>query len=334
MALCFFICAGILLVFNCAAGDNQAPVKTKKILLVHSYHPEYPWVAAISEGVKRAIEEEKDKVGLEIFYMDTKRKTSQEWKVEAGKLAQEKIEQWQPDAVITADDNAQIFVTQQYSGKERPFFVFCGVNADPEDYGLPASNVTGIVEKPHFAKSLELANELLIRPIRRVAVISDDGATSMGALDYMHSRKVAVKVLDYRLIGDFDTWKERVLQYNVDADALFIYMYHTIKEKGSRVSLEPAKVMEWTIKNCSIPTIGFFDFSIEDGIFCGAVESGQEHGYEAAKMALALISGTDIAELPVKTAKKSVSMINLKTAEKSGFILDEEKLLSIGKVIK
>jgi len=301
-----------------------------KILLLHSYHPEYAWVESISNGVKEVLQGKN--VQLEIFYMDTKRKTSQEWKVQAGKLAQEKIESFDPDVVIAADDNAQIFVTQKYAGKKRPFFVFCGVNGEPEDYGFPSSNVTGLIERPHFREAIDYVRQFDPH-IKVVAVLSDDGPTSVGTLNYMLSQQPEdIKVLNYHLIGDFEIWKQRVLQYNIDADALIIYTYHTIKQPGQKESLPPEEVIRWTVENATIPTVGFFDFALEEGVFCGVLESGEEFGVESAKIALALIKGEDISNFPVRPAEAGLKMINLNTAKRINVSVSDELIQSADRV--
>jgi len=302
-----------------------------KILLIHSYHPEYPWVDSITRGVKNALDGKN--VELEIFYMDTKRNTSKEWKLEAGRLAREKIENFKPDAVITADDNAQIFVAQQYLNKDI-FFVFCGVNGDPKEYGFPANNITGILERPHLKESVRYLKEI-IPSVRRIVVISDNDPTSIGALDYMQTQEPSdIKFLNYHILGDLGLWKERILEYNLEADAIAVYMYHTIKYKENQFSMHPNDVMRWTVENAKIPLLGFFDFSIEDGMFCGVVESGEEHGFRAAEMALALLTGTPIEQLPIETAEKALKMINLKTAKQLGITIPEKIILQADKVFK
>jgi ABC-type uncharacterized transport system substrate-binding protein len=311
------------------AGAQDHPTQ-KKILLIHSYHPEYPWVAGITRGVQKVLQD-KD-ILLEIHYMDTKRNTSQEFKVQAGQKARELIDSWKPDVVIAADDNAQLFVTQHYVGK-KPYFVFCGVNADPAEYGFPAPNVTGVIERPQFTASVELLKQITPN-IRKLAVISDNDPTSVGTLNFMQQERPATKILGYNVIGDFETWKERVRGYNIDADALCIYMYHTIKEKGNQASLPPRQVMDWTIETSTIPTVGMFEFAIEDGVLCGVVESAEEHGLEAAQMALALIDGAAIESLPIKKANIGLRMVNLKTARKLGIQIPEDLLKTIDKTFE
>ncbi len=316
---------GIILVLcgtDARAGEH-------KVLLVHSYHAEYKWCRAITAGVKKALAGRS--IRLDIVYMDTKRQPSFVWKKIAGRTAQEKIDTWQPDVVIAADDNAQVFVTRKYlDGK--PWFVFCGVNGNPDDYGLPASNVTGIVERPHFHDSITFLKRIY-PGIRRIAVISDRSITSTTSLDYISDQSVDVKVLDLRSIDTFSLWQKRIKQYNTDADALCIYTYHTVQAAQNTV-MEPSRLMKWTIQNCTIPTVGFFDFGIQDGLLCGVVESGIEHGYEAGCMALALLDGADIATLPVRTAKKGVTMLNSSTASALGISVPPELVQKIDKMVQ
>jgi len=320
--------------FHCIVGTCEAKAEesVKKILILHSYHAEYPWVEGINKGIERGL---KGRQGLEVqtHYMDTKRNTSQDFKAQAGREAREKIATWLPDVVIACDDNAQLFVTRHYVGK-KPYFVFCGVNADPAVYGFPASNVTGIIERPQHKASIELLKQIYPH-ITRIAFISDDDPTSIGTLSFLQlDLPAGIQVLGYNIIGDFELWKKRVKEYNREADALCIYMYHTLKKEGEAVSMPPGEVMEWTIANCDIPIVGMFDFAIEDGMLCGVVESAQEHGFEAAGMALSLLDGKDIKTLPIKRANTGVSMLNLKTAKKLKLHIPEETLARFERVIE
>lgn len=315
-ALAFFF-----LVFLPPAEPEERP--PAKILLLHSYHADYPWVAAITDGVREVLTG--DEFDLRIFYMDTKRNTSPRWFEEAGAAARKLIDEWQPEIVIAADDNAQKFVTRRYAGEKTPLFVFCGVNEDPATYGLPASNVTGLIERPLFTQSIDLALELIPR-LRTVAVISDKSPTSIGALRYMRRQAIPVKTVGWNLIRDFDTWKKRVREYCLSADAVCIYMYHTLRDNESETSLPPSRVMEWTAENCTVPTIGFFDFAINDGVTLGVVESGKAYGRQAALISRQLLNGKTPDDFPVRTVETGKPMINPVSARKSGLIIPEETI--------
>lgn len=47
------------------------------------------------------------------------------------------------------DDNACELVGKKYINKTLPL-VFCGMNGEPENYGFPAENITGVVERHHL----------------------------------------------------------------------------------------------------------------------------------------------------------------------------------------
>lgn len=293
------------------------PIKGKKILLVHSYHREYAWVAAITEGVEFSLNG--TGVELEVFYMDTKRKTDEAWKIHAGELACKKVEEYKPDVIIAADDNAQQYFAVKYIDKSIPI-VFTGVDADPSKYGYPASNITGVIERSHFIESIAFAGTL--RPIKRIAVLSCDDETSRGTFSFMKQEPVDVEVVEWKLAKNFDDWKRAVKQYNKTVDAIVIRSYQALKNKGyGRV--DPKEVATWTIQNAAVPTIAFHDFDIKDGILLGVVKSGMEYGRKPAEYALEILRGTPINSLPIIKADIGQKMINKTTADRLGIKLTD-----------
>ncbi|MCK4338384.1 MAG: hypothetical protein KAW87_00120, partial [Candidatus Cloacimonetes bacterium] len=116
----------------------------KKVLLVFSYHPEYYWVMEEAKGAEEVLKGKG--ITIEKFYLDTKRHTDSEWWENIADEAVKKIDEFEPGVVIVFDDNACEHVAVKYAGKTLPF-VFCGMNGDPEDYGFPAENIAGVVER-------------------------------------------------------------------------------------------------------------------------------------------------------------------------------------------
>jgi ABC-type uncharacterized transport system substrate-binding protein len=290
----------------------------KKVLLVHSYHTGYPWVNTITRGVQSGLAG--SGVDLHIHYMDTKRRTDEPWKVRAGELAMEQVKQWSPDLVIAVDDNAQQYFGKQFVDGKLPL-VFCGVNVEPSQYGYPAANVTGVIERPFFKETLALLQQ--IRPIHKVAVLSCEDSSSLGAINFIKEQIVDCEV-ETRLVNDFDEWKKVVEEYNGRVDALGIYVYHTIREKGNPVSLDPQRVMQWTVEHARIPTMGYVAFGVEDGLMLGVAESGEEQGEKAAHYAVEILRGTPISSLPVRKANRGTAMFNVRTAARLGIALPED----------
>lgn len=305
-----------------------------KVLIVHSYHEGYVWVDQITEGVQKSLDG--SGIELEIFYMDTKRKSDEAWKVKSGELAKQKVAEYDPDVVITSDDNAQAYFAKEYAGKDRPQIVFCGVNAKAEKYGFPASNVTGILERPHFVQTLDMLKQI-VPSIQKVAIITDASGTSNGFLEHMKAQSdLPVEIVEWKQTDSFQEWKDAIKKFQGTVDAIGMVMYHTIKESpDSPESMDPKAVIDWTLANNSKPIVGFLEFTIEDGLLCGITEFGQEHGFESGLIAKEMIlNGKTAADFPVKTAEKGIVVINVKAAEKMNVELPYEVIEASDRVIE
>ena len=95
----------ILFIFSTLVNANSI-VKKKKVLYVNSYHKGLYW----SDGIEKAIKNTLLKSGIPINFkrieMDTKRNSSEEYKLRIAKKVKDLIESFNPDVVITSDDNA------------------------------------------------------------------------------------------------------------------------------------------------------------------------------------------------------------------------------------
>lgn len=120
--------------------DKIVSKAKKKVLLVNSYHKGYFWTDGITDAILEsfgaivdthgAVDNSKSKVILNITYMDTKRNSSEEYKKKTAISVKERIDSWQPDLVITTDDNAAKYLIVPYFKNTDLPFVFCGVNWD------------------------------------------------------------------------------------------------------------------------------------------------------------------------------------------------------------
>ncbi len=119
------------------------PALASKCLFISSYHTGYEWSDGVELGLRNTLQGECE---IKQFNMDTKRHKDEASIKQAALTAKALIDEWQPDVVITADDNAAKYVIAPYYRDAPIPFVFCGINWDAEEYGLPYTNTTGIVE--------------------------------------------------------------------------------------------------------------------------------------------------------------------------------------------
>ena len=282
----------------------------KKILLIFSYHSDYPWVVEETKGIEDTLKDKE--LVIEKFYMDTKRRTSPEWMEKVAEDAVKKITEFSPDLVIVLDDNACELVAMKYAGKSLPF-VFCGMNRDPKDYGFPAENITGVIERHYIKETIELLKRL-IPNVKKAAIITDSNPTSIAFINRVKETALSVEILEFAT-NDFNAWKAKVRELQPQVDAIGLFTYHTIKESGQEESLPPDDVLQWTLENSKLPEFAFLDFSIKGGALCGVTLSGYEQGKTAAEMAIKILEGTKPGDIPIESPEKGNLMVNKKRAE-------------------
>lgn len=303
--LCFIISVLLLVaVLGCIKPSE-------KVLLIFSYHPEHPWVVEETRGAEDILEERG--VETEKFYLDTKRNTSAEWKEEVAEEAVRKIDDFKPDLVIVFDDNACELVAKEYIGESLPF-VFCGMNGEPEDYGFPAQNITGVIERHHLEATINLLKQL-VPDVEELAIISDDSPTSQAFITSVKNIIPPIEISEFYTTNDFDAWKAEVQELQTKVDAIGIYVYHTIKENSEEESLPPEDVLGWTLENSELPDFTFSDFTVRDGVLCGVTVSGYEQGMTAAEIAIRILNGETPADIPIECPEKGTPMINRIRAE-------------------
>ncbi|MBN2017598.1 MAG: hypothetical protein JW794_05665 [Candidatus Cloacimonetes bacterium] len=298
-------------------GCSKSP---KKILVIYSYHPEYEWCKQEKKGIYEIFNDQD--ITIESFYMDTKRKTDKTWEKNVTTEAIQKIDSFKPDIVIVCDDNACRLVASKYIDKKFPF-IFTGINGDPEDYGMPAKNITGVIERNLIEGTIGLLQQL-DPSVRSVAIITDNSVTSQAAVTRFTQENFPVDLYDVFMTDNYDDWKKYVRKIHSEVDALGIYLYFTLRDPGSDESIPNERVLNWTLDNTPIPTFSFEAFSVLGGVLCGETQSGYEQGREAALMAKEILSGTKPSQLTVRMPKKGTLMVNEKTAQKLGITIPED----------
>jgi hypothetical protein len=171
---------------------------THKVLVIHSYNTDLPWVGDVDQGIDRGLAGQPLRVQVRRHYMNLLNHPDCNHFRLAAQDARLAIEDWQPDAVVLVDDLAQALVGFAHlrwndgapveqvrqgivaqltgqrcpsqdaayfgldqpapAGRQRPLF-FAGVNGDVERYGYPhASQVSGIFEHKNYAALAETLN--------------------------------------------------------------------------------------------------------------------------------------------------------------------------------
>lgn len=309
----------IMMIILVAVWSCEKSVEDKKVFIVFSYHQEYSWVESLNEGIDESFEGQD--VVVEKFYMDTKRKTSLEWKTTITDSAMQSIESYNPDLLIVIDDNACELIGKQFIGDDLPV-VFTGMNKEPSFYGFPTANITGCVERVTFTGMIEFLKEL-VPDVEKVAFISDNSPTAQGVLEELAKVSLSVEVTETFVTNDYDAWKAKVSDLQGKVDAIGILSYNTLLDVNTNESLSTAEVMQWTTENNNLPEFCSFDFGVVDGALCGVFKSGSSQGAAAAAIALRILDGEDPAVIAVEDPQQSSKIINRSRADYFGITIPE-----------
>lgn len=280
-----------------------------KVLVVMSYEKEYPWCGEIREGIDSVLAETSE---ITYFYMNTK--TDLEGGPQKAKEAYALYQELQPDGLITADDNAQaMFVVPYLRDKVEKPVMFCGVNAAPEQYGYPASNVSGILERAHINESIILTQQLV--PFSKtIGYILKDTPTAQGVIDQIERESPAYSAesLEIKLPKTMKEAVDMVKELKEHADILYMSNLQGLPDDNG-MPLQEKEIIPVLVKIFGKPTIGDDAYRVRYGALCAVVKSGQEQGAKAAEMLLHAMQGTPVSEIPITQNKFGRRLININT---------------------
>jgi ABC-type uncharacterized transport system substrate-binding protein len=321
MRKCLVLLVCILLLTSFSTLAFSSDYQGKKILFIDSYHEGYGWSDGITKGVETALEG--SGVELKIVRMDTKRNADEAFKREAALKAKAVIEEFKPDVVIAADDNASKFlIVPYYKDADLPF-VFCGVNWDASVYGYPFKNVTGMVE---VAPAVQLLEQIkAYAKGDRIGFLAPDILTARKEVE--NYRKVlGLEVVDY-FAKDFDDWKKGFTELQGKVDMLII------DSDGGLYSDRADEMKAFVEANTRIPTGVLYDFMAPYALM-GFAKVAEEQGAWAATTALKILDGASADSIPITQNKEGALIINIRIAKAMGLDIPFELIESAGQVIE
>ncbi len=306
-----------------------------KVLHVMSYHLPWEWTDDQLNGFQSELKDLN--VNFRIFQMDTKRRSSEAWKREAGEQARDLIDAWKPDLVYTNDDNAQEYVARHYVDRDIPF-VFSGVNGEPADYGFTkARNIAGALEQEHFVETVRFL-QTIVSDAARIAVIVDEDPTWNGVVKRMREKAAShlpdVEFASWDVIRTFREYKRKVEKYQTEVDALALLGIHAFKDDDGK-NVPWQEVLKWTALNSRLPDFSFWKDRIQYGTLCAVYVSGYEQGRAAGRIARGILAeGKSPSSYPMAPTVKGEPVLSLARARQLGIMPNAELLLTVKVVEK
>ena len=293
----------------------------KKVLFIDSYHEGYAWSDGVLKGIETGLEGKS--IEFQIVRMDTKRNKSDDFKKAAALKVKSVIEGFNPDVVISSDDNAAKFLIMPYYKDADLPFVFCGINWDASVYGLPYSNATGMVEVAPVMELLEQMKQYA--PGKKIGIIAADDLTTHKEADN-YKKIFGIDTVNY-FASDMEDWKKGYIQLQGQVDTLLIA--NTAGLEG----WDEGAAAAFVTVNTKVPTGATLEHMAPFAML-SFTKIPEEQGFYASTTALRILDGTSPKEIPVVKNKDGKLYVNLKIAEALGIEIPFEVLGSANKVIE
>ncbi|HEX2946575.1 MAG TPA: ABC transporter substrate binding protein [Clostridia bacterium] len=286
-----------------SAEDSSAPSELsqpKSILILNSYDESQPWTRDQNTGINEILNKDENGYSVYIEYMDWKEFPDQRNLEQIRNRLSYKYSDKKINVIITTDDAALKFALKYRDDmfSDAPV-VFSGVD-DQNLQGIleGKDNVTGVVEIRDPAGTMAAAKK--INPdIKTVYVVFDrsesglsSGEMTMNAIHKAYKGIVTVPLND----EDIDSLFEKV-QKAVSNSVVFCSSY---TPKAGNMKLGPDYFYRRLSSVSPVPVYNLYDFTLGTGIIGGSMISGRQNGEEVAKLAIRILNGENIGNLPIE----------------------------------
>jgi len=318
----------IIAIFLLAIGSTfwlllKSPYKFKgnspiKIFWLNSYNSDFQLVVENINAFKEVFKKEGVEIEVKEFDLDELRNTSKEHQTTVTKEAIKLIDEYKPDLIYATDDPSQEVVSK-YVNTRIPI-VFSGVNNEPQTYGYDKSkNVAGVLEREHFAETIDFLKSLYPNKITTIGVISQDLPQWKPVMDRIRQETdmfPKIQFIGWAMVHTFEDYKKKILEYqNIKVDAIMNFSIAGLVDEKNN-SVPETEVTKWLVKNSHIPETTFWGFVVEDGALLSVEVSSEEQGKNAGIIAKSiLIDGKLPTSFAFKSTEKGQRYLNLARAK-------------------
>ncbi|MBD3176907.1 MAG: PAS domain S-box protein, partial [Armatimonadia bacterium] len=296
-----WLCVAVLCLLS--AGYGWADERDRRVLVLHSYHEGFAWTNDVQRGIDTVFADAAVAIDVAIEHMDTKRHPADEVAGPLALLLEAKYDQWQPDVIISVDDDALQFL---FDYRDDLFpgvpVVFAGLNVDDYDPDTLAGHegYTGVVESLDLASTVDLV--LQLQPgVQQLHCIHD--RTTTGLADRQSLMELS-REYQGRLQFVFPDQgrglsEAELLRYleGLESDCA-VYFMGFFRDRLDH-PLEMDDIIPAISKASPVPVYAPADAYMGFGVLGGKMLDGEVHGRSTAAKALAILHGTDVADLPV-----------------------------------
>ncbi|MDF2891498.1 MAG: diguanylate cyclase/phosphodiesterase [Clostridia bacterium] len=308
--------------YNAEVLKIYADETSHNVLILNSYHRGLSWTDKQTEGIIDVLEEYDHDCNIFVEYMDWKNHPTEEnlkniYQNLKYKFADKKI-----DVVITTDDAALDFALEN---REEIFssapIIFSGVNEGGiKKLTQGYSSFTGITEIVNPEKTV--AGALQLKPdLQEIYVLFDNSESgiSTGEITIQAIRNIDSSIKIHTL--NDKSIKDLLQQVSLASDnSIILITTYYMDFYGTAIGFEDFSRL--VSQSSKVPVFHLYDFGLNNGAIGGCLLNGKLQGESAAEMAVRVMEGEDINQIPLQSTINTDCMFDYQLVEKFDIPLD------------
>ncbi len=280
------------------------------VLILNSYHPGLEWSDAEQAGARRELEATGQALDVRVEFLDWKHFGEAINEQRCFDLIEHKYLATPPVVVLALDDGAFNF-TLRHRSRLFPSaqIVFCGVNAETYHAPTNQAGITGLVEMPDIAGTLQLMARL-VPERKRVWVVhsTDSGGLATRALVEREAvpftNSLAIRYSPAMTLAGL----ESALREVKSDECVLLTQFH--QDSAGWVSQNREALVRRVVAWCPAPVFVTHSANLEDIGLGGSVLSGDLIGRATGKIAARLLAGETADRIPISPRSPSVIAVD------------------------
>ncbi len=282
-----------------SVSNAEVQIEVNNVLILNSYHQGFTWTNEENYGIMNRLQSSGHNMIIMTEYMDWKNYSNEENLEYLYEYLKFKYQSKVIDIIITTDDVALEFALEHRSElfSDAPI-VFSGVNQSGyEALAQKADRVTGVIEVINPVKTVEMARH--INPsLKNIYLLYDNSESGLSTgqliIDEIKDYDSELNVISYN-----DWLYEDIISHVGDLAGNSIVLISTYYRDVADRILDLEYVTGEISEKSNVPVYHIYDFGLNRGIVGGALLSGKLQGDYTAGIAIRILNGEKIEDIPV-----------------------------------
>lgn len=293
------------------------------ILVLHSYNPTLTWTANVSEGILAGLGPLPANTSISFEYLNWKNYPSEENLNLVEDLLRYRYTDQPVDLLITTDDAALIFGLRHRSEifSDAPI-VYTALNGFEEIGPDTYPETTGVIETINPEETISSIFRLF-PDTNHILVLCENTESGRGISETIRnaSREYQDRA-SFSYIGDVTTGEVYQEVQNLTQGTVVLIGSWSVDKTGAIVDI--GHFAEKVAATSPVPVFNLYDFNTGRGTVGGSILTGYRQGYIAGQMALEILSGRNISEIPIVSTDATQYIFDYAALER--FHIPEERI--------